>query len=355
MARETESGSKAIFKLRAWKLAVAGPSVYWFFPVLYALLTSSSAVNPLGLTALFIVMMVSAAWGFLLNDLADRRADAASGRADSIHGHGLSWRAMALLVLLTGGGSWAIVFAIGGDYVFKMLLAVNYLVAILYSVPPVKLKVRRFWGFLANSLMERPLPILVLLSYMNYYRPETALLPVLMELNWSVFKHQAADIKGDIKAGVQTFAVQLGEDLSYRIVRLFLNPVSVVSLLLLVYLSWLYAAGIGLLLVAAFVIILLGVVGAWIAEQMGKVTTYLTPTDPPYIIFLNLSYKFLLLPVMGYGLLILPESNSSLLLLLALTLLYQVYMYAKLASEELGRRASPSRPTASSAGPIIGH
>ncbi len=322
---------------------MAGPSIFWYFPVFYALLTSSASTNPVGLFALFVVMIVSASWGFLLNDFADRRADAASGRADSTHGHGLSQGTMIALVSLTAGASWAVVFAISGDYVFKVILAFNYLVGFLYSVPPAKLKVRRFWGFFANSIMERPLPILVLLSYMSYYRAETILLPVLMEMTWSVFKHQAADVKEDTAAGVQTYAVSLGEEKSYRIVNGFLNPLSVASLLALLVIAWVSIAQMRVALILVLVVMAIGLTGAYFGEKRGVLGRYVTPTDPPYVMFLNVGYRFIILPVMGVGVLVLTPSFYLLALLLALTLLYQAPRYYKLGKtlRTPGQRASP--------------
>ncbi|MGI0090332.1 MAG: UbiA family prenyltransferase, partial [Nitrososphaerales archaeon] len=289
-----------------------------------------------GLALLFVVLAVSASWGFLLNDLFDRESDAKSGRADLIHGHGLKKSTMQLLILFTAVLSWVVVFLIGGGNIFKVVLAINYLVAILYSVPPMKLKVRKFWGFLANSLMERPLPILVFLSYMGYYTIETILLPILMELTWSVFKHQAADVKEDIGAGVSTFATYLGEKLSNKIVFSFLNPMSVASLLFLIGLAWLNIPDLRLLLGIGFAILFVGAVAAFLAERIGKLTTYVTPTDPPYIMFLNLSYRFVILTILGYGILVLRSNYYLLLLLLLATLGYQAYVYGKISMKVFG-------------------
>jgi hypothetical protein len=326
----------SVVKLRAWKLALAGPSVYWYFPIFFVLLSTQPSANPLGLAALFVVLMLSASWGFLLNDLADREADSRSGRADALHGHGLSTRTMWALVLLTAVGSWVIVFLIGGGWVFKFVLAVDYLIATMYSVRPIKLKVRRVWGFVANSLMERPLPILVFLAYMNYYTPATVLFPVLMELTWSVFKHQAADVKEDIAANVMTFAASLGEKLSNRIVQQFLNPLSVFSLLALVALSWLSIPSMRLLLALTFLVIGAAVLLSYIAERRGKLNVYITPTDPPYIIALNLSYRYILLVVMAYGILAMRADYYGMIILLAITLCYQTYAYIGIA-KKLGR------------------
>jgi 4-hydroxybenzoate polyprenyltransferase len=333
----------SVVKLRAWKLAVAGPALYWYFPIFYVLLSTKSHVDSVGLTALFVVLMLSASWGFLLNDLADRESDSKSGRADALHGHALSTKVMWALILSTAACSWLIVFLIGGGYVFKVILAINYVVGAIYSVPPFKLKVRRFWGFLANSVMERPLPILVFLAYMNYYTPLTVLFPLLMELTWSVFKHQAADIKEDIEANVMTFAASLGEKLSNRIVQGFLNPLSVLILLFLVALAWMSIPGLRLLLLLAFLVTAVAVSAAYLAESSGKLNVYITPTDPPYIIALNLSYRYVILPIMAYGLLAAyGVEYSPLLAILAVTLGYQTLAYVKIARKM--SRARPSHP-----------
>ncbi|MDG6994428.1 MAG: UbiA family prenyltransferase [Nitrososphaerota archaeon] len=320
----------SVFRLRAWKLAIAGPSVYWYFPIFFVLLSTSLNVNLWGISGLFIAMMVSAAWGFILNDLMDREADAKSGRADSIHGHSLGRRSMEILIISTALFSWVIVFLIGGGIIFKLVLAINYLFGALYSIPPIKFKVRKFWGFFANSVMERPLPILVFLTYMNYYTVWTIILPTVMELSWSVFKHQAADVKEDTRAKVSTLAVQLGEKLSMKIVNSFLNPVSFASLLFLIGLSWFYVPTLRLLLSICFFVVLLGGIALYVAERLGYAKTYVTPTDPPYIMYLNLAYRFFVLPILAYGMLIMHLERYPLILLLAITLGYHGYAYSNI-------------------------
>jgi 4-hydroxybenzoate polyprenyltransferase len=325
--------------LRAWKLALLGPAPYWYFPIFYVLLSTRADVSSIGLAALVVAMMLSASWGFLLNDLADRDADAKSGRADALHGHGLSKGAMWTLILLTAVVSWAIVFLIGGGWVFKIVLAIDYFVATVYSMQPLKLKVRKFWGFFANSVMERPLPILVFLTYMHYYTPETIILPVLMELTWSVFKHQAADVREDIAANVITFAASLGEKLSTAIVRKVLNPVSVFSLLLLIAMAWAAIDYLRTLLLASFLITAVAIVVAYLGERAGRLTVYITPTDPPYIIALNLSYRYVVLPALAIGIIEYRVAFLPLVALLVITLGYQSLAYVKIAKSVFGARA----------------
>jgi len=104
-----------VLDLRAFKLALAGPSVFWHFPVFYVLLSSGLSPDPLRLFLLLIVLVVSAIWGFLVNDYFDRESDARSGRMDSVHGHGLSKPRMYFLILFSALLSWVIVFAIEAE------------------------------------------------------------------------------------------------------------------------------------------------------------------------------------------------------------------------------------------------
>jgi 4-hydroxybenzoate polyprenyltransferase len=332
----------SVLRLRAWKLAVAGPAAFWYFPIFFVLLSTGAAVSVSGITILMVVMMLSASWGFLINDLFDREWDSRGGRADAEHGHELSRRELTGLVLATAAVSWVLVFLIGGGYVFKAILALDYLISTMYSAPRIKLKHRAFWGFLANSLIERPLPVLVFLAYMDYYTYATVLLPILMELTWSVFKHQAADMREDIEAKVTTFAVYLGERRSTNIVMKVLNPLSVFSLLLLVAMAWFLVPDLRLTFSAAFAICSVAILLAYLGERAGRVTFYVTPTDPPYIIALNLSYRYVVLPAMAYGMLAHHFQYYPLIVLLAITLGFQGLGYVKIASRARGRRPRPS-------------
>src|SRR5271170_7660837 len=150
---------------------------------------------------------------------------------------------------------------------------------------------------------------------MHYYTLDTILLPVLMELSWSVFKHQAADVREDLAANVITFAASLGERLSTAIVKKVLNPVSVFSLLLLIAMAWLAIDYLRTILLGAFLVTALAIFVAFLGERLGRLTVYVTPTDPPYIIALNLSYRYVVLPAMAVGVLAYRTPYSPLLVL----------------------------------------
>jgi len=165
---------------------------------------------------------------------------------------------------------------------------------------------------------------------MNFYSAATVVLPVLMELTWSVFKHQAADIRGDAEAGVTTLAVSLGEKRSNMIVHSFLNPASVVSLVALTALAFLNIPGLSVPLGIVLLAIPFGTLVARLAEKKGAFTVYFTRTDPPYIAVLNLSYRYLLLPVMAAGVFFFRPEYHLLVAFLVASLLFQALHYLRL-------------------------
>jgi len=82
------------------------------------------------------------------------------------------------------------------------------------------------------------------------------------------------------------------------------------------------------------------ILAAYVGERIGRLTVYITPTDPPYIIALNLSYRYVLLPVMALGILAYRPAYLPVVVLLVITLGYQSAAYVKLARGVFGVRNS---------------
>jgi len=140
---------------------------------------------------------------------------------------------------------------------------------------------------------------------------------------------------------VRTFAVLLGEGRSESIVNYFLNPVSVLSLLSLIALAWVAIPTLGLSLAVCFAVTAAGVLAAVAIRRAGYISRYFTPTDPPYIMALNLSYRYVLLPVMAYGVAVLSAPQLPILVLLLITLAYQGFAYIGMVRSYL-RAPSPT-------------
>jgi len=72
---------------------------------------------------------------------------------------------------------------------------------------------------------------------------------------------------------------------------------------------------------------------------VGRLKVYITPTDPPYIIALNLSYRYVVLAAMAIGVLEYRAAFLPLVVLLVITLGYQSAAYVKMARSVFGAKA----------------
>jgi len=250
--------------------------------------------------------MLYEAWGVLLNDLFDREADRIAGKSGRTRGHSLSAPFMVILILLTGAASWALILYSGGTPLFYFVWVIAYVLGTIYSAPPIRLKNRGVPSLVCNSILERPLPVLLVFLFFRYYGPELIAFPLLSELVWSVFKHQVHDIDKDSKANIRTFAVSLGKELSYKLVKFVINPLSVAAVLAFTIIAGVVLQEFRPIFAGSVVVILAGLAAMTYLEHRSVV--YTDPIDPPYILFLNLA--FLLALVLVMGIIVLAESPT---------------------------------------------
>lgn len=279
-------------------MAFVGPVEIWYFSVFYLSLVTGFRTQPLDVLALLVSLMMYEAWGVLLNDIFDREVDLVAGKSGRKRGHTLSPWLMWGLVASTAALSWALVLVTDPSPYLLATWVVAYVLGVLYSTPPFRFKNRGFLSLLCNSVLERPLPVLIVFLFYRYYGLETALFPVLSELVWSVFKHQVHDYDEDLEAGVKTFAVQIGRELSFKVVRFVINPLGVVSVLSFAGAAALRVPAHSWLFVASMMIIAAGVGATVLLERRSLV--YTDPLDPPYMLFLDFAFLVtVVLPLAG--------------------------------------------------------
>jgi len=309
-----------VLKLRAWRLALAHLAPYWFLAVAYLLSTRNPPQHQSLLLA-FLALILSAAWGFLLNDYFDSKFDKTSGKDLEERGHPLGKKTRVTLIVITAVSGWGLMIASGGDRSSLVLLGVAYALSYMYSAEPIRLKEKGAMGLVANSLMERPLPILTLFAHASQLGPNAFLFATLSELTWTVFKHQVADLEADRLAGLRTGAVILGRETSNLIVSRILNPLGVVSTVGLVLMfnatavSWAVPP-----ILAGYVLAV--VLGALVG---GRLFQRATPTDPSYVMTSNAFLKLVITPAF---LMSASPSYLPLLLLLAISVSLTLFHYS---------------------------
>jgi len=293
-----------------------------YFTIFYLEFKTKESVGPIQLLLLVFSLWCYLSYIVLLNDLCDRKLDAAVGKATIERGHGLSISQLVIiLVLLVSVSSSVIFFELRGSNIFDLLWLTSYVVGTIYSLPPVNLKKRGFLGFLADSLIEKPLPILIIFSFFNYYGFEIILFPFIGELLDSVFKHQAHDYDIDVKEGARTFAVSLGKSVSNSSVKYLFNPLDSL-MVLLAYLLVIWQIPQVREVTSLFLLaIILGITILLLKSRSSifkpGMLSWIDPRleDPPYIFFFNCAFELLLLPILGIGLVIQNPSYLPILIL----------------------------------------
>lgn len=217
---------------------------------LAALPDAVDAPGPVDLALLLASAAGIAAFGHVLNDLADRRADAAAGKANPIAGRPVG-QVVGLLVgsLALGLVPWAWLDAPASAL---PLLAIELLLLITYSLPPTRWKVRGAPGVIADAAYAYVVPLALVVAV---FAAPGAWPPAALALlvGWSallglrgILCHQLDDVEADRAAGSRTLILRIGSDLGLRLAADALLPVEL-------------ALGIGLVAVVA------STVGWWFA------------------------------------------------------------------------------------------
>lgn len=194
-------------------------------PVIAAAAITLGAGSALGADVLvdlvvFLVATVGvAAFGHVVNDLADVRSDAIAGAPNQMAPLSAAVRAAVLgATILMGALPW---IWLPHDAGVLGLLTAEVLLLIGYSVKPIRLKDRAELGVLADALYAYVVPILLAgVTFGRLNGVGTPPWPVVVAVTaWmllmglrGILWHQIADLAHDRRAGVRTLATRIGAD-----------------------------------------------------------------------------------------------------------------------------------------------
>ena len=172
----------------------------------------------------------------VLNDLADREEDAAAGKRNGVAGR--SPILIALLIALPVAVGAAVAWNWRDDPLRLWPYLAAWVVFTLYSLPPVRLKVRGLAGVLADAAGAHLLPAFlatVIVFRFAGIRPDPFWLTAtgvwafaygLRGILW----HQLADEAADRAAGVRTFVHRSGRASTIRLARYGIFPLELCAL-----------------------------------------------------------------------------------------------------------------------------
>lgn len=253
------------------------------------------------LFCLSVALMLYLAYGTLINDLTDRKIDISAGKLSASRGHHNTERQLIATLLVQLCLIISLILLSDRGVVYDSVWALALLLATAYSLPPLKLKVRGFLGFITDSVIEKPLPILIVFAFFGYYGFEVILFPIFGELIDSIFKHQTEDIELDAKLGIKSFAVQLGKSRSTWGVRKLAHPLNFVASISFLLIAYAELPAVRWLVAVASVLIILGAIGILFLEKKGKVSEGFPFPEPPLLGILNFGLRTLFLAALCIG------------------------------------------------------
>lgn len=210
---------------------------------------------------LLVSLVIGASYANVINNLSDREADEMCGKANYLVGKSNLFIA---LVLITCNILGLIVLGllIQVPLAFCVYIA-NWLLFTAYSLPPIRLKERGFWGVLTIAVGDTFVPQIftVLLVAHASVGQQLSIIWLTFIALWSltsglrnILWHQILDFENDHLAGINTFAVNTSKQTLQRLGKWLVFPIEFVSLLAILLLSdnvfnWIF---LGLYLVTEF-------------------------------------------------------------------------------------------------------
>lgn len=221
---------------RGWKVWMSYDMHICLFALFYILIVDN-LFRPLDSLILISSLGFYFMYGFLINDFCDMRCDIAAGKKRTIQK--LPKVTIIVIILCV-----VLISALHLLYLKESLYIItyitSYILATLYSAPPVRFKSRGFSGIVINGLIEKALPVLAVFAFFNHFRMDTLLFVAAsfsIELV-EIVTHQIQDYESDLKTGVHTFVVNTGMDRTLKIYNNVISPFSgVVVIFLCIFVS----------------------------------------------------------------------------------------------------------------------
>lgn len=212
----------------------------------YMMSQGTTIYNILLLIQWVLFLMCFYAFGYIINDYADREADKIVGKENSlIHVSKFNASMRVFIVFISG-----FLIALYNHYDIKsfLILIAIYVLGASYSAKPFRFKEKGILGVIVSSFAQRSMPLLLLVSYINI---DVVELVLWMALGFAVgiryiFIHQYIDLDNDLKSGITTFLTKRKFN-----VELTIKIVFVCEIVLVAVLGWIHSNMIVLILFSA--------------------------------------------------------------------------------------------------------
>jgi 4-hydroxybenzoate polyprenyltransferase len=222
-----------IMRLRAWKFPLFTVNIHvCYLSIFYLLLITNFSRNIWDVLLLLIAVSLYISYGSLINDYFDMPYDKLTEKKKHIY-RLKEWQIIGLLVLITFINFSLVLFVIN-DVVFTFIFLIAYFLATFYSAPPLRFKNRGLIGVICDSIIEKPLPVLLIFCFFTHFEIDTLLFVLLVGIIqfYTIVKHQIDDYENDILTKTNTFVINIGKEKAEKNLNTYFYPLNAISIIL---------------------------------------------------------------------------------------------------------------------------
>ncbi|PWS33756.1 UbiA family prenyltransferase [Pedobacter paludis] len=195
-----------------------------------------------GLRILFLLgaIVTGAIYVSVVNDVTDIEEDAIAGKKNRMASLKPIWRGVILTICLLIGVIFG--YFIYPDVVSLTLYILAYVVFTIYSVPPIRLKKRGFFGPMCDAMGAHFFPSLLMTTNLIFFcKVDFNIIWVSAIGIWSLFYglrgilwHQYYDRENDILSNTETFAVAIQPE-NFKIPERIILAAEIIALCTILY------------------------------------------------------------------------------------------------------------------------
>jgi len=207
--------------MSAWRAVLFSDMHACFLAIFYVLLVNGTQTSSYDFLWKILVLIASLGlyivYMFLINDYFDITADKIAGKKREIHD--MAKVQVVGLIVLIFLSSYIVTLLLIGQTLYTLIYVTAYFLATFYSAPPLRFKGRGILGMVSNVLIEKALPVLLVVSFFQYFYLDALILLVLVSV-WEIeliLIHQYDDYEADLKAQVKSYVVEIGLKKTLRV------------------------------------------------------------------------------------------------------------------------------------------
>jgi len=306
-------------RYRGWKVWMSYDMHIVLFALLYILVVDN--LNRL-VDSLILISSLGFyfMYGFLINDFCDIPSDIVAGKKRAVQELPKSVF-IAIILLVVSICVLHLLYLKEAFYIATYIT--SYILATLYSAPPIRFKNRGLAGIVVNALIEKALPVLAVFAFFTHFEIDTL---IFLAASFSfgiveIITHQIYDYKNDLRTEIHSFVTVVGIDKTLKIYKYFICPISGMLIVFLCFIISLKVPYAFLYIIATFVLYLilrLFISKGWLNREKKVI--------PLYISCLNILINTLL-PLFFVIILSFRNLSNIIFLLIALGSQYYVIKY----------------------------